>query len=347
MLSPEPDAAPNNERSIAALLQLLRERNSFLVTSHARPDGDSIGSALGLMHLLDAMGKQVTVAFADPIPPAFHCLSGVERITFTLPQAPLDAAILLECDRIERSGFDCQDFEGMAAGMTINIDHHLSGRDFASFNWIDPEACAVGAMIYALAIASGLPISPAMAGCLYAAVLTDTGSFTFASTNAATFGCAQHLLECGADAAGIAQSIYFSNSPNKLRLLGTVLSNLHIDGAVAWSCITLEEMDRAGANVEDCEGVVNYLIGIAGVQAAVLLRQTPALDQFRLSLRSKGLIDVAAVATHFGGGGHRNASGCTLDGAESLVTERILSSLQSACEQQLASAPVPPPTLLA
>jgi phosphoesterase RecJ-like protein len=326
---------------------LLRERNSFLVTSHARPDGDAIGSALGLMHLLDAMGKQVTVAFADPIPPAFHCLSGVERITFTLPQAPLDAAILLECDRIERSGFDCQDFEGMAAGMTINIDHHLSGRDFASFNWIDPEACAVGAMIYALAIASGLPISPAMAGCLYAAVLTDTGSFTFASTNAATFGCAQHLLECGADAAGIAQSIYFSNSPNKLRLLGTVLSNLHIDGAVAWSCITLEEMDRAGANVEDCEGVVNYLIGIAGVQAAVLLRQTPALDQFRLSLRSKGLIDVAAVATHFGGGGHRNASGCTLDGAESLVTERILSSLQSACEQQLASAPVPPPTLLA
>ena len=345
----EPSSSPvlTQRESITALLKLLHERTSFVVTSHARPDGDAIGSALGLMHLLETMGKQVTVAFADPIPPAFHCLSGVGRITAQLPETPPDAAILLECDRVERTGFLSRDFDRMAAGMTINIDHHLSGRNFAAFNWIDPEACAVGAMIYDLAVASGLPISAEMAGCLYAAVLTDTGSFTFASTTAATFGCAQHLLESGADAAGIAQSIYFSNSPNKLRLLGTVLSNLHIDGAVSWSCITLGEMERAGATVEDCEGVVNYLIGIAGVQAAVLMRQTPALDQFRLSLRSKGLIDVAAVASHFGGGGHRNDSGCTLDGSESVVTERILSRLQAACELRLVAAPITSPTLLA
>ena len=333
--------------SIAALLELLCGRHSFLVTSHERPDGYAIGSALGLMHLLEAMGKQVTVAFADPIPAPFHCLAGVERIVSALPPSSPDAVILLECDRLERSGFKCPDFKVMNAAMTINIDHHLSGRDFADFNWIDPEACAVGLMVYDLAVASAVTISPQMAGCLYAAVLTDTGSFTFASTNAATFGCAEHLLECGADANAIAQSIYFSNPPGKVRLLGIALSNMQIEGAVCWSWITLEEMARAGATVEDCEGVVNYLIGIAGVKAAVLLRQTPAQQEFRLSLRSKGEIDVAAIAHHFGGGGHRNASGCTLEGSQAEVTERVLAQLQAACCEPLAARPVLPPTLLA
>ncbi len=333
--------------SIAALLSLLRERRSFVVTSHARPDGDAIGSALGLMHLLEAMGKQVTVAFADPIPAPFHCLAGVERIVSALPQSSPDAVILLECDRLERSGFPCQHFHAMNAGVSINIDHHLSGRAFADFNWIDPQACAVGVMIYDVAIASAVTISPQMAGCLYAAVLTDTGSFTFASTNAATFGCAEHLLECGADANAIAQSIYFSNPPGKVRLLGIALSNMQMAGAVCWSSITLDEMHRAGATVEDCEGVVNYLIGIAGVEAAVLLRQTSALHEFRLSLRSKGEMDVAAIANHFGGGGHRNASGCTLEGSQAEVTARVLARLQSACRVQLAGHSVLPPTLLA
>jgi phosphoesterase RecJ-like protein len=333
--------------SIAALLALLRAQQTFVVTSHARPDGDAIGSALGLMHLLEAMGKQVTVAFADPIPAPFQCLAGVERIVNALPRSAPDAVILLECDRLERSGFQCPDFKALNAAMTINIDHHLSGRAFADFNWIDPEACAVGLMIYDVAIASAVSISPQMAGCLYAAVLTDTGSFTFASTNAATFACAEHLLECGADANAIAQSIYFSNPPGKVRLLGIALSNMQIEGAVCWSTITLEQMHRAGATVEDCEGVVNYLIGIAGVQAAVLLRQTTALQEFRLSLRSKGEMDVAAIANHFGGGGHRNASGCTLEGSQAEVTARVLAQLQSACGEQTVAGPVLPPTLLA
>jgi len=253
----------------------------------------------------------------------------------------------MECDCLERTGFALSDYERMDAAMTINIDHHLSGRAFADFNWIDPQACATGAMVYQLAVASGVTISPDMAGCLYAAVITDTGSFTFACTDAATFACAQHLLESGADAVGIAQSIYFSNTPGRVRLLGAALSRMHIKGSVCWSCITLAEMERVGATVEDCEGVVNYLIGIAGVKAAVLLRQLPALNQFRLSLRSKGAVDVAMVANHYGGGGHRNASGCTLHGDESQVTEDILARLQSACREQAAVGPAQPATLLA
>jgi phosphoesterase RecJ-like protein len=327
----------SNQLSIVALLDLIYERSSFLITSHARPDGDAIGSSLGLMHLLEALGKDVVVAFSDPIPDAYSCLPGIDRIQSRLPTRPPDAAILLECDSIERSSYDRASFEAMAPVLIINIDHHLTGREFAGFNWIDPAASAVGAMIYDLALASGVAINPAIAQCLYTAVLTDTGSFTYASTTAATFSMAAHLVECGAEPSMIAQAIYSSNPPSRIRLLGAALSNFVLDSRrtskIAWSAITLEEMERAGATVEDCEGVVNHLIGIAGVEAAVFLRETSAPNQFRLSLRSKGEIDVAAVAERFGGGGHRSASGCIMEGSLPEVTERILTELHGCIEQ--------------
>jgi phosphoesterase RecJ-like protein len=315
-----------NLQSITALLRLLRERQTFVVSSHARPDGDAIGSSLAMMHLLEAMGKDVIVAFADPIPDQFRCLAGVERIVHELPKFTPDAAILLECECVERTGFPSID-----AHFTINIDHHLSGRKYADFNWIDPKACAVGAMIYDVARATDFPISKAMADCLYAAVLTDTGSFNYPGTTAGTFELVAHLVDCGTNPNYIAQCMFFSNPVSKLRLLGTALSNLEVREGICWSVITLADLKRAGASVEDCEGVVNHLIGIAGVEAAVLLRQQPGCSEFRLSLRSKGTgnVDVSTVAECFGGGGHRNASGCTLHGTAQDVTERILAALEA------------------
>jgi phosphoesterase RecJ-like protein len=319
--------------SIASLLRILRETDTFLITSHARPDGDAIGSALGLQHLLEAMGKRVVVAFSDPIPSMYHCLPGVHRILNEIPDQPLpQVAILLECDSIERTGFARID-----AQRIVNIDHHQSGRRFADVNWIDPEACAVGAMIYDLAIASGVEITPEIASCLYTAVLTDTGSFTYTGTGAATFGLASHLLERGADANSITQSIYFSNPESKLRVLGVALSNMEIDGEIAWTSLSNLDMERAGAIAEDCEGIVNYLIGIAGVRAAVFLRELPDGDSFRLNLRSKGTVDVAEVAERFGGGGHRNASGCTVNGSLAEVAPRMIGELRSACQPDCAT----------
>jgi phosphoesterase RecJ-like protein len=318
--------------SIARTLRILCEHESFLITSHARPDGDAIGSALALMHLLEPMGKRVTVAFADRIPTMYRCLPGIECIVPELPAELPDIAILLECDSIERTGFDAID-----AGMIVNIDHHQSGRTFADFNWIDATACAVGVMVYELAVASGEEISAEMASCLYAALLTDTGAFTFASTQASTFGLAEHLLERGADSTGIAQAIYFSNPESKVRLLGAALSNLEIDGEVAWTFVTLDDMERAGAIVEDCEGIVNYLISILGVRAAVFLRELPTGNRFRLNFRSKGTVDVAEVAERFGGGGHRNASGCTIDGPLAEAVPILVNELHLACRSGCAT----------
>ncbi len=334
----------SNEFSIAALLELIAERQTFFITSHARPDGDAIGSSVGLMHLLEALGKQVWVAFAEPIPAVYDCLPGVDRIRSTLPTDPPDAAILLECDCVERTSFERAQFDAMNPAIIINIDHHLTGCDFGTFNWIDPTASAVGAMVYELTLASGVTLSPAIAECLYIAVLTDTGSFTHSSTTASTFAMAAHLVASGADAHKIAQAIYFSLPPARVRLLGAALNNITLDqrseGRIAWTSISLEEMERTGATVEDCEGVVNHLIGIAGVEAALFVRETADRHSFRLSLRSKGEVDVAALAKRFGGGGHRRSSGCTITGTLAEVTDRVLEDLLN-----LTGGPVPAPAL--
>jgi phosphoesterase RecJ-like protein len=314
----------NNQQSISALMHLVHQRDTFLVSSHARPDGDAIGSSLAMLHLLEALGKNVVVAFADPIPEQFQCLEGVERIVHELPSRRPDAAILLECDSIQRTGFRSID-----AGMVINIDHHQSGRNYADFNWIDPAASAVGAMVYDFAIAAGATITTAMADCLYTAVLTDTGSFNYPGTNAATFALAEHLVHCGTNPNRIAQAMYFSNPLGRVRLLGIALSNMHIEGEICWCCITQQHLIDAGATAEDCEGVVNHLIAIAGIEAAILLRQQPVPTEYRLSLRSKGIgkVDVAVVAELCGGGGHRSASGCTMHGTSAEIISKVIDAV--------------------
>jgi phosphoesterase RecJ-like protein len=319
-----------NEASIAALLQLLRERKTFVITAHTRPDGDAIGSALGLFHLLEAMGKQATVVFTDPIPEVYRFLPGVERITTHIPAGTLDAAIFLESGTLERASIDPAELLAAAPGFTIHIDHHRSGTAFAGFNWIDPDACAVGAMIYDVAVATGVPVSTALADCLYTAVVTDTGSFNYPGTTAATFALAQHLVQCGVIPSKIAQAVFFSNPPAKSRITGLVLSRMEIQGGIAWSYLLLDDLKQTGAVVEDCEGAVNQLISIAGVQVAMMVREFLPSAEFRLSLRSKGDIDVARVAEGFGGGGHRNASGCTLNGTLAAVSASVLAALRKA-----------------
>jgi len=339
-----------NEASIAALLELIRERNSFVISSHLRPDGDAIGSALGLMHLLEAMGKQATVCFVDSIPVNFQFLDGRDRVTRTFPA--VDAVIFLECDSIERSSIDREQFDATTPALMINIDHHRSGREFADFNWIDPEAAAVGCMIYDLAEAAGIPITRSIAECLYAAILTDTGSFNYSSTSASTFAMAKHLVESGASPNRIATDVYFSNPASKVRLLGIALSNIQIDGVVSWSHVTVEEMERVGASAQDCEGVANHLLGIVGVEAAAFLRELPEKNEFRLSLRSRRVLDVSVIAEQFGGGGHRNASGCTIEGTLAEVTHRIVAQMREASlhlriDDASTDAPTLPSILLA
>jgi bifunctional oligoribonuclease and PAP phosphatase NrnA len=305
------------------VLRQIEQRDRFVLTSHARPDGDAVGSALACGEILRQMNKQVEVVLRDGVPRIYQALPFSENVVHAdRIDGQYDAAIILECDSIQRTRLD-----GLEQKFLISIDHHLSGRPFAHVNWIDPGACATGELIHRLAREAGVRISPEVATCLYTAVLTDTGSFMFEGTNERTFALARELVLAGANPAACARNIYFSHSTSKMRLLGAALSQLHREGPLAWIWVTREQMDRAGAIDEDCEGLVNYALAIQGVEVAVFFREL-ADGRYRVSLRSKAQVNVATVAERFGGGGHACASGCSVDGPLSIAVARVLAQLR-------------------
>jgi len=179
------------------VLKHIEQRDRFLLTSHARPDGDAIGSALACCQILRSMGKQADVILRDGVPRIYRPLPFADSVVQTdRVNGNYQAAIILECDSIQRTRL-----QGLEQQFLINIDHHLSGRQFAHINWIDPKAVATAEMVYRLAREAGVTISPMIATCLYTAVLTDTGSFMFQGTDEHTFALARALVLAGADPA--------------------------------------------------------------------------------------------------------------------------------------------------
>ena len=303
------------------VLNAIRARHRFVVTSHARPDGDGIGSALACGQILRKMGKEADVVIHDGVPRIYQNLPFAERAIQSPTVPPNDAVILLECDSTRRALL-----EGLDQCFLINIDHHLSGRNFGHINWIDATVMATAELVYRLARLACVPIDRDIATCLYTALMTDTGSFMFEGTNEHTFTVARELVLAGADPAHCARPIYFGHSTAKMRLLGAALSHLHREGPLAWIWVTQEQMERYAAREEDCEGLVNYALSMGDVQVAIFFRELPD-HRYRVSLRSKGEVNVSTVAEHFGGGGHKCASGFSLDGplaiAVALVIERL------------------------
>ena len=319
----DPSANGRPGGPIAAILRVLREGERFLVCSHSRPDGDAVGSMLAFGRMLEQMGKRADLVAADRIPAVYHGLPGADAIRNAMRvHGPYDAAILLECDSLARAKL-----LGLEGFFLINIDHHISGRAFAHLNWIDCGAASVGELVYRLIQAAGCPVTPQMATCLYTTVLTDTGGFCYGATRAATFALARELVLAGADPLRIAQEVYFSTPASKVLLLGAALGNLKRDGRLAWLWVNHEDMVRTSAAEEDCEGIVNIALGIAGVEAAAFLRELPE-GLIRISLRSKGPVNVAAIAAGLGGGGHENAAGCTLEGPLARARDEILEPLR-------------------
>ncbi len=260
------------------VLQEIRMRRRFVVTSHARPDGDGIGSALACGQILRVMGKDAEVVMHDGVPRIYQNLPFADRVVQAETVPSNDAVVLLECDSMRRTLL-----EGLEECFLINIDHHASGRNFAHINWIDSTVMATAE---------------------------------------------RELVLAGADPALCARPIYFGHSTAKLRLLGAALSNLHREGALAWIWVTQEQMQRFGAREEDCEGLVNYALSMADVQVAIFFRELPDC-RYRVSLRSKGEVNVSSVAEHFGGGGHKCASGCSLEGPLAAAVSRIVDRLRA------------------
>lgn len=314
---------------LSEVVELIETKQHFAITSHARPDGDGLGSCLALRLMLEKLNKTAVVVMRDPVPRIYQELPGahlVQQMTRFERPRQYDAVFVIECSDIDRPGL-----LGLSEQFTVNIDHHLTTIRFGHINWIDPTASAVGEMIFNLCKATGVRVTPEIAECIYAAVLSDTGSFHFPNTTDRTLKVASELVRLGANPARVSRAIYYSHSFSKLKLMGLAFSSITRDptGRIAFLTITQQMMAEAEASEEDVEGIVTYPLSVADIEIVVCLREVQP-DVFRASLRSKDSVNVARVAECFGGGGHRNAAGCTLQGKLTEIEHSLLVKLQDA-----------------
>lgn len=317
-----------------ALLQRLRKGRRFLLTSHASPDGDAIGSELALARILRSLGKSAWIWNRDPVPAVFRVLPGAERIQVG-GQGPsgfpadFDAVVVLECPDLGRTGFA----EALAGAPLLNIDHHLGNQLYGQVNWVDTAAPAVGEMVHRLALDLKASIDADTATLLLLTVVSDTGGFRFSNANVAAFEAAGSLVRLGASPERVSQWLYESQPLPSLRLLGEMLPSLelHLDGRVATVTLTRGMFERAGAESGDSEGLIDHPRSLAGVAATALFKELPD-GRWKTSLRSRGAVDVERVARAHGGGGHRNAAGCVLDGELAAVRSALVGELARAVE---------------
>jgi phosphoesterase RecJ-like protein len=302
----------------------IRARQRFVISSHARPDGDSIGSQLAMAYALKALGKDVVVVNADPAPAPLMAFPAVADILIApTVTGEFDAAIIMECGDLSRTGV-----KGLERFFVINIDHHPGNSGYGQINWFDATAAACGEMVFDLTRALAVPLSLEIATHVYLAILTDTGSFHYSSISPRTFDICRETLEAGVDPVAVARNVYDSNNMGRLKLFGAVLSAMQIDqtGRIAIVYLDHEMARAAGGTYEDTEGLINLPLTVKEIQAVVFFKQDEG-DQYRVSMRSKGAIDIGAVAKQFGGGGHKNAAGCTItgpiDALQKLFVERI------------------------
>jgi bifunctional oligoribonuclease and PAP phosphatase NrnA len=321
------------------LLKKIRLGNRFLLTSHINPDGDAIGSELGLARLLRSMGKGAVVWNRDPIPTIYRPLPGSDRVhTGEEPPAGFpdrfDAIIVLECPSPDRTGLE----QHLSARPIINIDHHLGNQLYGSVNWVDSAAPAVGEMVYRLAQGLKLTLDPETASCLYLTLVTDTGGFRFSNATPAAFEAAASLVRDGAHPEQVSQWLYESQPLAVVRLIGEMLQTLkiHEDGRVATALLTPTMFDRVGAQPGDSEGLIDFPRSIAGVEAVALIRQRED-GTHKVSLRSRGEVDVEKIARHHGGGGHRNAAGFVLEGDGEAARQKVAEALAAALNPAAAA----------
>ena len=309
----------------------IRRRRRFVIASHVRPDGDAIGSQLAMAYALRALGKEARIVNRDPPPLPLLSFPGVadieiaERIDDTG-----DAVIVMETGDLSRTGV-----AGLDAGFVINIDHHVGNTMYGAVNWFDVSAAACGEMVFDLVRELRVPLTYEIAVHVYVAILTDTGSFHYSNISPRTFDTCRQCVEAGVNPQAVARAVFDSNSLGRLKLFGAVLRGMQLDAAGQVATLTVDEQLLAdcGATYEDTDGLINLPLTVKGIQAVIFFKKIGP-DDWRISLRSKGNIDVNAVAKQFGGGGHKNASGCSatgsLDGLKALFQKRVLEQIELA-----------------
>jgi phosphoesterase RecJ-like protein len=312
------------KRKIAGFLE---GRNRFTILSHVDPDGDAVGSALGLAWILRGMGKEARVLVPERIPRIYEFLPGAADVEgIWTPRERPDGVFVVDATSPDRLA----DLEAaLLPGVPIaNVDHHPDNTRFGELDWVDPTAAATALMIFEMACETRLPVDRRAAECLYTGILTDTGRFTFSNTDARSLRAAAELAALGCVPSDIAAEIYARVSPASMRLLACALSTLDVreEGAVACLHVTMAMLMETGALPEDADGFSTYARSLEGVKVGIFLRET-AEGTIKVSFRSNEGVAIDAVAGRFGGGGHPRASGARVPGPIEEAKEEVLQAV--------------------
>lgn len=323
------------DKDMKKVMQVIRRHRRFLVTSHVNPEGDALGSALGLASLLKRLGKTVTVGQAGGVPRSFDFFPRVATV-LSRPNGSFSAEVsmIVDVPVLSRVGVFKRLIERIP--LVVNIDHHVSNERFADVNWVDPKAAAVGEMIYRLYRAFRLKPSKEEALCLYTSLVTDTGSFRYMNTTPAVHRIASELIATGVSPLRVAQELYESKTAQDLRFIGNVLRTIRHspDNRIAWLEIPLATLRASKTSPDVLDELVNFPRSVRSAQVAFVLRETPEPGKIRVSMRSKGTVNVDRIARVFGGGGHVAASGCTVSGTLAQARAKVLRVVRQALKKK-------------
>lgn len=322
------------ERQLEQAKAFLQANDRFLVVSHVHPDGDAASSTLAVGYMLECLGKQYAMVNEGSVPAKFHMLWNCGRV-LDYSKTPVEGSPEFDCV----ISVDCADYARMGEVRSwfspeiplLNIDHHPTNDAYGTVNVIKPDAAATAEVLYDLAVALGITWDVALAECIYTGLLTDTGGFRYSNTTPKVMRIASEMLQYGVNGNELADHLLERMTYSQVAMLRKALANLSFSAnrQIAWISVTLEEIRESGATNEDLEGLVNYPRNIEGVEVGMLFKQTDT-DKFKVSLRSAGRADVAAIAKSFGGGGHVRASGCSLEGSLKQVIQQMLKEVELA-----------------
>jgi len=311
------------------IAKIFKEKNNFILTCHVQPDGDGIGSALALGKALLANGKNVSIIYGDDkgLPPSYRFLPGFDLFTNDVPDFDNYIFVALDCANIERLG----ELKNMAfeSGLLINIDHHPDNSNYGDINLVEPEVSSCAELVYQILRAGEYKIDHDIALCLYVGMVTDTGRWQYSNTNARALRVAAELTESGVNPNYVFQNIYEKNTLARLKITGLGLGKAIFmpELKFIYTVITREELNEMGAGVSDTESLVDWLRGVEGAMTAAVIKET-FNGHIKISLRSKGDIDVSAIAAKFNGGGHRNAAGYISYQSLSQTVDSLISTVE-------------------
>lgn len=322
------EIAEDDKEIISKIAGAIEKSNTAFITMHARPDGDAIGGALALYHILKKLGLYVEIISPCTLSNEYNFLKGIGVISTSIPSGKKDIGFVIDCSdtkRLERVAglLNC-------AMTIINIDHHQFNHGFGDINYIKPESSSVCELIFNIALHMDIDFDYDLALYLYIGIVTDTNRFQEGNTNPRSHLIAAYLIDKFIVPVEVSSLIYGSCEINALRLLSKAIESFALSASkkIGYITVTPEMLNATGTDTEDLEGVVNFARNIRGVEVGILFRKIPELNGIKVSLRAKGNVDVSEIAGQFGGGGHHNAAGCLVQGGFEEVRKKILDAVE-------------------